>query len=527
MSLYGAFAPSTLGMLSQSYALNVIGTNVANVNTTGYKGTETRFSSVLSRTLFEQSDLGGARPNDINRINVQGNVIGTDSDQDLAINGQGFFILAREFGTSTDYVYGRAGDFTMRTVNDITVTNNGESITVKDGYLVDKNGFFVQGYVPDIDGNFPTTGGSLQSLRIDAFAFIDEFLPTANVRLDVNLPADDAAGTVYDYTYQVYDSAGAAKNVQSLFTKSTTLNTWTMKSTTSQDAVAQVDTVTIAGTPEAGDIYTISINGNVATYTVLGTEPDLATIRDNLITAAQNASGVGTTVTLAAGAADGEIVLTALSAGTAFTSGSTATNNGVINDNGTSIDYTTANVENTISTGSTTLTFDENGQLLSPDTIAMALTFAGGSTATYTLDLSQSSQFAGDFQEYHFDKDGYGSSEMKSWYFDSEGHVIGRFADGTYRSVYKIPLAVFSNPNALDPKNGNVYAESAESGEARVVQADSNGYFSFLPSALEYSNVDIADQFTKMIMVQHAYNSSAQVIRTVDEMVEVARDMKR
>ena len=157
MTVYSAFAPSTLGMLSQSYALNVIGNNVANVNTSGFKGTDTRFSTVLSHSLFQQSDLGGAVPNDLHRINIQGSVIGTDSEQNLAINGQGFFILERTFG-SGNYYYGRAGDFQMRTVNDITVENNGETITTKDGYLVDKNGYFVMGYVPDVDGTFPHFG---------------------------------------------------------------------------------------------------------------------------------------------------------------------------------------------------------------------------------------------------------------------------------------------------------------------------------------------------------------------------------
>ena len=526
MTVYSAFAPSTLGMLSQSYALNVIGNNVANVNTSGFKGTDTRFSTVLSHSLFQQSDLGGAVPNDLHRINIQGSVIGTDSEQNLAINGQGFFILERTFG-SGNYYYGRAGDFQMRTVNDITVENNGETITTKDGYLVDKNGYFVMGYVPDVDGTFPTSGGTLQALRVDAFAFTDNFLPTANVNMDLNVPADDDAGTQYDYTYQVYDSNGDLQAVKTIFTKSETLNTWTMTETTTQDAVAQVDTVSIGGTVEAGDVYSVTVNGNIATYTVTGTEADISVVRDNLITAIQNASGVGSIASPTAGAGSGDIILTANSAGTAFTSGVTATNNGATADNTGTSTTTTANVENSLTSSPVTMTFDENGALVSPTSRDISLTFEGGSTATYTLDLSAMSQFAGGFMTYHFDKDGYGNAELKSYYFDADGQVIGRFDDGTNRAIYKIPLALFSNPNALDPKNGNVYAESEASGEARIATADSQGFFTFLPSSLEYSNVDIADQFTKMIMVQHAYNSSAQVVRTVDEMVETARDMKR
>ena len=76
-------------------------------------------------------------------------------------------------------------------------------------------------------------------------------------------------------------------------------------------------------------------------------------------------------------------------------------------------------------------------------------------------------------------------------------------------------------------KNGNVFAPTEDSGTARTVVMGSGGVASLIINARELSNVDIADEFTRMIMTQTAYNSSAQVFRTVDEMVTVARDLKR
>ena len=93
MAVYGAFVSSTLGMLSQSHSLNTISSNLANINTGGYKANETRFSTVLSGSLFEQSDLGGIRVKDTQLIDKQGNLIVSDRALDVAISGKGFFIL--------------------------------------------------------------------------------------------------------------------------------------------------------------------------------------------------------------------------------------------------------------------------------------------------------------------------------------------------------------------------------------------------------------------------------------------------
>ncbi|MEE8284066.1 MAG: flagellar basal body protein, partial [Alphaproteobacteria bacterium] len=79
MPVYGAFATSTLAMLSQAHALGTIGNNIANLTTGGFKATDTRFATVLGDTLFNQSDLGGVTPKDFNRIDQQGTVVSSSS----------------------------------------------------------------------------------------------------------------------------------------------------------------------------------------------------------------------------------------------------------------------------------------------------------------------------------------------------------------------------------------------------------------------------------------------------------------
>lgn len=755
MAVNSFFVSPTLGMLSHAQALNTIGVNVANVTTGGYRKVQTHFSTVLSETIQYESDLGGVRPRDINRISGQGQLISSDSNLDLAINGRGFFILKRPDGK---LVYGRDGTFeqgssgaTSNVAGLPLSDGTPQTLSVKQGFLVDKNGFFVQGFAPDTNGNFPTTGGTLQNLRIDPFAFASVGEATTAADLDLNIPATDEAvspqvdrvalagvieagdkysvtvdGTTVEITlagtepdinavrdalitainanatvaavvtasaaggdgnviltakklstaftatsagtngsltndnvatqstlqtaklneftrtfdFQIFDSGGVAQNIRLNFNKRDT-NTWEVTTTVSQTTVAQVDTVTIAGTVEAGDKYTVNVNGNALVYTVVGNEGSLDGVRNaivnainadttlnQIVTAANGAAGqltvtsktagtaltttvaaannagavaqvdtvsltvpgggtdlgdqftvtvngfatlvtppaasnlaatrtaiinainanpaVNATITAAAGAGAADITLTAAAVGVPFTTtvllpvdNGTANTIGVSTttigatttaDNTVTTATTTANKESTVtSTTPDTLVFNANGLLSTPTTksINYALTFAGGNTGTFALDIAGLTQFAGDFTPIRFNKNGFAKADMISTTFDNNGQILGTFSDGTARAIYKVPLASFSNPDALDSLNGNVFSESVNSGPAKVIIGGIDNGVQFLPNTRELSNVVLAEEFTAMIRTQHAYNSSATVFRTVDEMMETARDLKR
>ncbi len=534
MPIYGALANATLAMQSQAHALGIIGNNIANLTTGGFKATDTRFSTVLSDSLFGQSDLGGVTPKDINRIDHQGTVVSSSSSLDVSINGQGFFIMNTQLDGSGDTLYTRDGGFSMTTGADATTTaDDGATITVKEGYLVDKNGYYIQGWTPATDGTF-SNSGTLSALRVDQFAFTATGQPTTTAQLGLNLPASANVGSVNVYTIEVIDSNFAAQTVNLNFTKGGTVNTWTISATTSQTPGAQVDTVTIGATTiEAGDTYTVTVNGNAILYTTTGLEPGgLSGIRDALATAINADPTVGTTVTAAAGASAGDLTLTAIAVGTAFTT-LAATGNEGTPDNTASIATTTANTLNTVTSTPVALTFNGNGQLTSPATpVSLALTWAPAppatqGTATVALDLSTLTQFAGPFLPSSYSKNGFGASEMRHFTFDISGHIVGTFADGSFRNIYKLPLGLFSNPNGLERRNGNTFAVTAESGAARVGAASVGGFALFAPNTHELSNVNLTEQFTKLIMTQHAYNSAATVFKTIDELLITARDLKR
>ncbi|HER26434.1 MAG TPA: flagellar hook-basal body complex protein, partial [Rhodospirillales bacterium] len=649
MPVYSAFAVPTLGMLGQSAAMNNIGVNIANLTTGGYKRTETAFSTLVSKSLFEQSDLGGIKAKNVQRIDQQGALQASPNDLDLAINGRGMFIFETAF-TGGDTVYGRDGTFALRTVNDISVTGNGgATVNTKDGYLVDKNGYFLQGYTA-VPATGLFTSNTLSSLRIDQFAFSDIGLATSTAALQLNIPSTDIpgasqvdqivlsgtveagdtysvtvsgttvsyvttgaeaslsvirnalvaainadatvgglvtasnslssdalimtgqsigttlttsasaingggtadnaslltvakianAGTTHTYNIEIIDSNFNSRSVAINFRKNST-NTWALSSTVSNTLVNQVDTVTIGGTVEAGDVYSITTNGQTISYTVIGTEANIDAVRDALVTAfnasstasavataaagatgkititadtagsslvtsvngnnaavavaqvdtltiggtieagdtydivvdgntvtytttggegtlaglrsairaAINADGVvGPLVTAADGGAASDITLTAAAAGTAFTATITATNLGATADNtGTiaattanatstadntaTVATTTANVTPTLTTNITTLTFDANGALTSPSSglVTLAVTLPADAnyptgTASVTLDISEISQFAGDFLPISYSKNGFAKANLTNITFDASGQVI-------------------------------------------------------------------------------------------------------
>ena len=552
--------------------------------------------------MDKQSDLGGVAPKDYQNIDQQGFIVSSLGDLDVAINGRGFFIVNSKFDGSGQTLYRRLLRGHHRHLPEI---------------------------IPSIRESSP--------VRVDQFAFSKTGEATTAAQLRLNLPANDAAASVQQYNIEVFDSTGKAQSAALNFTKGATVNQWSVTATTSQTTVAQVETVTVGGTVEAGDSYSVTVNGNPVTYTLTGAEANLDAVRDGLVAAINANATVGASVTAAAGAA-GALTLTAKSAGTAFTATSAAVHGGTsvaqvqtytiggaveagdqftttingttstftiggeanmnavrdawvaqINLNGaingaitaaagagageftitsdtagtaftagagglldggvasgltittaaTTANFlavanntatnatTTANVVSTTTSAPVTITFDQKGAVSTPTSLPLALTFAGGGTATVALDISGISQFAGDFTPFIYTKNGFAATDMKRVTFDSKGQVIGVFDNGTDRAIYQIPLAQFANPNALEMKNGNVFAESGESGTARVVVAGSGGFATFLPNSREMSNVDLADEFTRMIVTQTAYNSAASVFRTVDQMTETARDLKR
>jgi flagellar hook protein FlgE len=173
------------------------------------------------------------------------------------------------------------------------------------------------------------------------------------------------------------------------------------------------------------------------------------------------------------------------------------------------------------------LTFDVFGALASVPQYTVGIAHAGGSTSNFILDIGQFTQFAGPLMELDYDRDGFPPGELKSTEFDAGGVIHGIFSNGEVRPLYRLGIGNFPNPDGLRILSGNVFALSEDSGALSVGVAGEGGLGAINPGALELSNVELADEFTRMIMTQRAYSSSATVFKTVDEMLQTAAQLKR
>lgn len=323
MSFYGAFSSSVLGMRAQAEAISNIGINIANVNTGGYRRIDTQFQTVLGQSMFEQSDIGGVNNKNYNRFDAQGNIVASNSKMDVAISGQGFFAVTDALSGGQE-LYSRDGAFQM-------VVNGTESVTDSDnntfdtavGYLADKNGYYVLGWAADSNGAIDTNG-TPDVMRIDTYAFYDDAVETTDAALRMNLPSTANVDDSYKYVAAMYDTGGNEQALQLEWTK-TASNTWDLVSTHESTPVPQINTVTIAGTVEAGDVYTVTVDGSTVSYTVLGTEADIDAVRDGLVAAINADATVSAVVTAAAGAS-GKLTLTGVTAGDSFTADASGTN---------------------------------------------------------------------------------------------------------------------------------------------------------------------------------------------------------
>jgi flagellar hook protein FlgE len=179
------------------------------------------------------------------------------------------------------------------------------------------------------------------------------------------------------------------------------------------------------------------------------------------------------------------------------------------------------------------LQFGSDGKIAAPSLFKLSLPFAGGaggagdSRAEFTLDVSGFTQFSDDLFAYDYTRDGYAPGALESVRFNAEGDVVGVFDNGRTRTLYRLAIADFANPDGLGGLSGNVYEETASSGAAVLSGAGEAGRGLIATDMLEKSNVDLGDEFSQMIQTQNAYNSSATAFRTLDEMTQVARDLYR
>ncbi|KAK0341864.1 hypothetical protein LTR94_024647, partial [Friedmanniomyces endolithicus] len=194
-----------------SAALASISENIANSSTTGYKTKETSFEALVSASMKSSAAAGGVTTSLSRAMSVQGTISTSATTTNLAINGSGYFVVSNS---------------TTGVTADLAYTRNGSFSTDASGYLVNSEGYYLQGYPTDESGD--VIGGGVSGLETINLANLSSPAEaTSTVSVAANLPADAEVGDTFTSTASLVDSLGATHIVDQTWTK-TDANTWTL-----------------------------------------------------------------------------------------------------------------------------------------------------------------------------------------------------------------------------------------------------------------------------------------------------------
>jgi flagellar hook protein FlgE len=562
------------GLDANSAALSTTANNLANLNTIGYKDQQIQFADLFYQNLGTDGagdpiqQGAGVQVSSQTSDFTQGNVTSTGIDTNVAIDGNGFFVVQQNGVDS----YTRAGNFEIGTDN-LLETADGQQVL---GYQA------VDGVVDISKGLGPLALGA----GISSPAVV-----TKNVSLTANLDATDVNGDTYSTQATIYDSLGAAHQVTFTYTNE---DTPAIAAITAQPATGTLTTLGggAGNTIVAGS--SVSVGGvtyNFVTATTMAANPgtaddvlvgadDTATI-GNLVDAINNSTSADTNATGGGAATDygtstvaNPLVTAAQSINGAFTftaktPGATAvvvatSNAGVLSWNngaGTNgvnaapavpavantwnyavtipaADISGATAPVTLATG--TLVFNGDGTLASVATTAP--TVAGASTTNPAIPVSSTaSPFADGANPLTFtwnlfdagtglitqtaaassttsiQQDGSSSGTLQNFSIGSDGTITGAFSNGQTATLGQIGLASFANEQGLSRNGDNTYSTTLASGQPTIGAPTTGGLGSISGDALEESNVDIATEFANLIVAQRSYEANARVITTFDQ----------
>ena len=527
----GSFTNAASAMAGMSFDLNTIGQNISNMNTTGYKTAETDFRTQLSQTLGSPASSPGSGMatsiygvNWSTRTNIaqQGSIVSTNEWNNVAIEGNGFFIVAPQgatggnLATSDSVMYTRAGNLTQQA----STTGGGQS------YLVDGNGDYVLGYMADATGAIQnTTLAPVYTMPTT----IMPGSPTTTAMIAANIPASGSPTPNSSSTsIPVTDSNGAAATMALTWTR-VDGQTWTGTATgltDPSDAGATVSgTITVVEdsnqqittvTPPLTSAFTVT-NSNGSTSPGFGANTVVDPVTGATVSAIQSYLPQYAQQTVQIQAYDSNGTSHDLDIGFEKVGNGQWYMHGVTSETGA-----------VITSAPVALTFAGNGQLVSPSSLTLAATWANGQSTTTAVDTSKLTQYSGSSIDVaNTSQNGYAQGTLTSSTFNSQGILVGQFDNNQTRNLFQLPVATFVSENSLASVSGTLFKQTTLSG-APTVQAIGTGaaYGAIVPGSVETSTVDITSQFTNMVLAQKAYSSNSQVFNIVDQMTTVASNLQ-
>jgi len=548
-----ALSAGVTGLQAHQQMLDVAGNNLANINSTAFKASRITFAELLSETIKKASqpstNVGGTNPQQmgsgvgiagISPDMSQGNLVNTGNPLDMAIEGEGYFVLRGSEGN----IYSRAGAFAVDASSNL--------VDPTTGYLVQRIGS-----VGESDG-FQIAGDSNIHVPYDVAM---PARATSQVVMAGNLSADAAFETTQTniltsdvaYTTSGTTATGTIE-LDQLDQFSGTFGTTTTITASGYDPSGNAlsDTgLTVTGTTTLQDVID-HLNNNVLTST-----EQVASLVGGRIRITDVDSGYSLSDIKLTWADDGSALLTM----PAYFQVSTVGGEEMKNVNITVYDsqggkhvlsgaFVRTNTANTwdmiltsISGDVIDMTFDNRRirgiefdagdgsysglNTTIGDTAQFVVTFAHDTANPQTIAISMGTagqldgltQFAGNSTAVAREQDGYEAGRLSTVSVDNEGTVIGAFSNGIKKDIATVQIALFQNPAALESAGGGYFAPSANSGEAVATQAMTGGAGSIHGSALEKSNADVATEFVNMIQAQNGFQANARTIRVANDIL--------
>lgn len=429
MSILASMYTGISGLQASGQSLGIVGDNIANANTTGFKASRGEFADVVASNLkgiLGGNQIGrGVRLNGVTSVFSQGNLTPSERDADMAIRGDGFFVLNNRGEVS----YTRDGSFRFDPKGRLT---SAEGHTVQ-GYKVNADTGKPESELTDIEftGNaIPARGTS----TINITANLDNRRPInkEQFKIDTAEKTSDLVTAI-----RIYDTAGTSQNLN-VYMYKTGDSEWRWYGTADgsvlkggKDGVPQV---------VAEGRLTFTGDGKLATDEVTRTNLNFR------------------------GAADNQ-----------------------------KVDF---------NFGDAIITRKGTGQV--------------GTT-----------QFGSKSTVYRQVQDGYAAGTLTNFSVEESGMISGSYSNGITKALAQLGLARFENNEGLFKLGGNRFKEAVLSGQPLIGAAGDAGRGTVVAKTLESSNVDLANEFVKMMTTQRNFQANAKTITTSDELLQEVIQLKR
>ncbi|MBU3949181.1 MAG: flagellar hook protein FlgE [Proteobacteria bacterium] len=479
MSISSGLFSGISGLNALGNAMTVIGDNIANVNTVGFKGSRVTFQDVLSQTVATtagSAQVGrGTSLADISSSFSQGSFESTDSSTDLAIGGSGFFMV-RDPGTANNDYYTRAGEFRFD----------------KDGNFVNPSDYIVQGW--KLDEATGQDQGTISDIKLSSFTSSPSETTKlsmimnlnssstnnsagSNTALSVLWDGSDIAGEFLadtDYSYQtnlkVYDSLGSTHDITIYFDKGETAADPVWEYIVTVNPSEDLRTVTVATQKGLLARGTIEFNG---------TSGDISGGANSIVCSLNNGDGSWTDLANADASANGGY-------------------------------------------------FTFTPELIAGSPMNVKLDFGTRyNGSAWANDALSTTQYASASTTVFQTANGYGAGDLQAISVATDGVITGQYSNGQVLPLYRVALAKFQNEQGLYKVGGNLFSQTRLSGEPITGKPGGNGLGSLSPNSLEQSNVDLATEFVRMITTQRGYQANSKIITTIDQMLSELINLKR